>query len=258
MKFSGTGGGIRITSSGGGGGGGSPPMTMLGAWWRADDAGAVDGASVTNWTDRSIYSQSLATLGGVSAPTWQSSVAAIGNRPAVQFEVGTGLQVTSPAGIIGGNQAVTIYIVCQVDTFTNSSIFFYGPTSLTVFGSCMSILDLNGPNRVGTSIYGASGMFPSDANPQILSIRAGNSAAWGTSVLTINGATVAASVDNVGLVLNVPSPVQIACVGGDVSPASFNFDGRIAEIIYYSKDHDASEHNQTLSYLSDRYGISVA
>lgn len=235
----------------------SPPLESLGAWWRADDAGTVDGASVTSWADRTEYGQTLVTLGGVTAPTWQSSVAALGNRPAVQFGANKGLQVSAPAGIIGGRQAVTVYVVAQIETFTNVSMFYYGPSALTAFGTCMSVLNLNVPNRVGSSIYGASGMFPSNTAAQIISVRAGSNAAWSTSVLTIDGATVAASIDNGGLVLDVPSPVQIACVGGDVSPASFNFSGRIAEIIYYSKDQNASERAETLGYLSNRYGISV-
>jgi hypothetical protein len=235
-----------------------PPLEQIGAWWRADNAGTVDGSNVTSWADRTAYGQTLVTLGGVAAPTWQSSVAALGNRPAVQFGANKGLQVSTPAGIVGGLQAVTVYTVVQIDTFTNSSMFYYGPSALTVFGTCMSVINLNAPDRVGSSIYGASGMFSSNTAAQIVSVRAGSNAAWGTSVLTINGATVAASIDNAGLVLNVTSPVQIACVGGDVSPASFNFNGRIAEIIYYSKEHDANERSATLGYLSRRYSITLS
>jgi hypothetical protein len=217
----------------------------------------VNGANVTSWTDRTGYAQTLTVPGSVTAPTWQSSVAALGNRPAVQFGAGKGLQITTPSGFVGGTNAVTTYVVMQVDTFTNSSVFFYGPSTLTTFGSCMSVLNLSGPNRIGSSIYGCSGMFASNTSSQILSVRAGNNATWGTSVLAIDGDNVAASVDNPSLVLNVTSPVQIVSVGGDTSPASFNFDGRIAEILYYSKNQNGNERAQTLLYLSNRYGITL-
>lgn len=234
-----------------------PPLTQLGGWWRADDAGTVDGASVTSWPDRSGYTQTFGTLAGVTAPTWEASVSSLGNRPAVQFGAGKGLQITSPTGFIGGKHAVTCYIVQQIASFTNSSVFFYGPSALSVFGSCFSIINLNGPDRVGTSIYGCSGMFASNNSAQIVSVRAANNSAWGTSKLTIDGAAVAAVVDNPGLVLDVTNPVQIVCVGGDTTPASFNFDGRIAEILYYHKEHDGTERAETLLYLSERYGIPL-
>lgn len=237
----------------------SPPLASLGAWWRADDAGTVDGANVINWTDRSVYAQTLAPLGGVGVPTWQSSVASLGNRPAVNFASNSGLQLLSPSGFAAGTSAVTSYIVLEIDVFSGAGAlaFYYGPIAPGIPGDHFGFWSIGGPDRIGTEIWFGSALVASDGAAKILSASNPNNTQWGNSLLQINGATpVGISYANPSTVLNVISPVASVSVGG--RPEYWNFDGRIAEVLYYSKEHDASERTATLAYLSARYGILVA
>lgn len=234
-----------------------PPTQQLGAWWRADDAGTVDGANVTSWTDRSGYLQTLGPVAGVNAPTWQASVPSLGNRPAVQFAANSGLRLALPPGFVAGKHAVTVYVVLQIDTFTPAALpFYYGPLVSAVFGDNLGFILVNGPDRFGTSIRGGSALANADTAARIVSARAPNNTQWGNSFLTFDGAAPAGlSYANPTVVLDVPSPVGSVSVGG--LDGLWDFRGRIAEVLYYHKNQDGTERANTLLYLSQRYGIPL-
>lgn len=236
----------------------SPPTDSLGAWWRADDAGTVNGSNVTSWTDRTGYAQTLSTVGGVSAPTWQASVANLGGRPAVDFSTNSGLQLLLPSGFAAGLQAVTAYIVMEIDAFSGAGAlaFYYGATSPGTAGDHFGFWTISGPDRVGTEIWVGSALVNSNGAAKILSARNPNNTQWGSSFLTIDGETPSGiSYANPSTVLNVPNPVESVSVGGRLG--YWNFDGRIAEVLYYSKNQNGNERAQTLLYLSNRYGITL-
>ena len=235
----------------------SPPTDSLGAWWRADDAGTVNGANVTSWTDRSQYTQTVTVPGGVTAPTWQASVANLGNRPAVQFAANQGLQLLSPSGFLAGTAALTVYAVLEIDTFTASALpFYYGPVNPGTFGDDFGLIALNGPDRIGNSIYGGSALVTTTGSAKIVQSRAASNSQWGNSILTINGEIPSSvSYANPTTVLNIPSPVGMVGIGG--LTGLWDFRGRIAEVLYYSKNHSGNERAKTFLYLSERYGIPL-
>lgn len=236
----------------------SPPTDSLGAWWRADDAGTVNGSNVTSWTDRTGYAQTLSTVGGVSAPTWQASVANLGNRPAVKFVANSGLRLSLPSGFAAGTTAMTVYTVLEVDTFPagGSLPFCYGPVSPGTPGDHFAFFVVGAPNRVGAEIYFGSTLAENNGAAQILSARNPSNTQWANSFLTIDGMPPAnISYANPTTVLNVPSPVAAVSVGG--VQGYWEFRGSIAEILYYSKNQNGNERAQTLLYLSSRYGIAL-
>jgi hypothetical protein len=276
IKFTGTGGGISITSSGGGGGGGgggSPPMTMLGAWFRADDAGSSNGAAVNSWADRSASGDVLTVPGGfglpMQPPTYQSSVAAFNNQPAVSFvspftagtvgsQGGSYLAMSSPAAYLAGDSALTIYAVISVDNYFGDAkrIFTYGTLGTYQQRSMISLAATNrwDTKRLGLDVgYGFMTYdFPIPSAAKIVEIRLAQGASSITDAFqAVNGVsqTITDAFNTGGPA--IPSPVdQVTMGNGD-------FDGKIAEIIYYKKEHSSEERAATLSYLSSRYGISV-
>jgi len=278
IKFSGTGGGIRVQSStggggGGGGGGGSPPMTMLGAWFRADDAGSSNGAAVNSWADRSTSGDVLTVPGGFAAPlqppTYLSSVAAFNNQPAVSFvssgpsgyAYGSYLAMTSPAAYLAGDSALTIYAVISIDNYVGDvkRIFTYGTLGTYQQHSMISLFlaDQWGTKRLGLETGYASNLYDYsiDSTARIVELRISQGGTVGSAFQAVNGATQTATgwpaLNNGNAVPAIPSPVDKVTMGNG------SFDGKIAEIIYYKKEHSSEERAATLSYLSSRYGISV-
>ena len=274
IKFNGTGGSLSITSTGGGGGGGgSPPMTMLGAWFRADDAGSSNGAAVNSWADRSASGDVLTVPGGFAAPmqppTYLSSVAAFNNQPAVSFvsdlaagtagsQGGSYLAMTSPSAYLAGDSPLTIYAVISVDNYLGDAkrIFTYGTLGTYQQRSMISLVATNrwDTKRLGLDLgYGfVTYDFPVPSSAKIVEIRLAQGASSITDAFqAVNGVsqTITDTFNTGGP--EIPSPVNQVTMGDG------RFDGKIAEIIYYKKEHDSSERAATLSYLSSRYGISV-
>lgn len=273
IKLTGTGGGIRMTSSGGGGGGGgSPPMTMLGAWFRADDAGSTNEAEVTSWADRSASGDTLTVPESKGAPTYLSSVAAFNNQPAVSFSStgpaglyhGSYLQKSSPAAYLSGDSSFTIYAVLSVDNHTGfNDIFSYGAggnppgegrimlAHRMYFGTPQIGL------QAGVDGQPLGGLFynHTHSTAKIVEIRLAQGATIGSAFQATNGVEASytpwQSGDYQSTVPYVASPVGAVIMGRGV------FDGKIAEIIYYKKEHSSEERSATLSYLSSRYGISI-
>jgi len=272
IKFTGIGGGISITSSGGGGGGGggSPPMTLLGAWFRADDAGSSNGAAVNSWADRSASGDVLTVPGEFAAPmqppTYLSSVAAFNNQPAVSFVssgpgglfYGSYLAMTSPAAYLSGDSALTIYAVISIDNYVGDPkrIFTYGTLGTYQQQSMISLFlaDQWGTKRLGLETGYAANLYnySIDSTARIVELKISQGGTVGSAFQAVNGVsqTITDSF-NSGAVPALPSPVNKVTMGNG------SFDGKIAEIIYYKKEHDSSERAATLSYLSSRYGISI-
>ncbi len=275
IKFSGTGGGIRIASlggGGGGGGGGSPPMTMLGAWYRADDAGVNNGDAVNSWADRSGSGDVLTVPPPKGAPTYLSSVAAFNNQPAVSFSStgpiglyhGSYLEKTLPAAYLAGDSAFTIYAVLSVDSHSGfNEIFYYGENGNPPDAGRIALSHRSyfGTPQIGFmgGVNGQpiGGLFYNHtfSTTKIVEIRLAQGASVGSAFQATNGVeatyTPGQSGDYQSTVPQIASPVPAVTMGRGV------FDGKIAEIIYYKKEHDSSERAATLSYLSSRYGISI-
>jgi hypothetical protein len=245
-------------------------MTMLCAWFRADDAGVSNGAAVNSWADRSASGDVLTVPGEYAAPmqppTYQSSVAAFNNQPAVSFSssgpgglfYGSFLAMSSPSAYLAGDSALTIYAVISADNYIGDgkTIFSYGAGLSYQQRDKIALVLTNrwDTKRLGLDVgYGfATYDYPITSTASIVEIRL----AQGTSSVldafqAINGVsqTITDSFNTGGP--SIPSPVDRVTMGGG------SFDGKIAEIIYYKKEHSSEERTATLAYLSSRYGIAV-
>ncbi len=256
IKLTGTGGGMRITSSGGGG---SPPMTMLGAWYRADDLNQADGSSVSTWADRSGNGADLVAISGISQPTLIASSPAFNGQKAIDLNGSQQLQRLLPPGYQGSDSAFSAYIVAQPANAGSLYAFCWGQPFGTGDNVALAWFTYLG-NRAFTTTDSAvmgSPVFSATSNPQIVSVFNGQAQDIATSETLIDGAIPATLGPGEPGVLSIPVPVAEVRLGSHFGNGSTVFTGQIAEIIYYKKKHDSSERAATLSYLSSRYGISI-
>lgn len=96
-----------------GGGGSDPglPTTGLVARWSASDLALADGDPVATWAPGAGSPGSLTGSGG-SRPTYRATGSPSG-APAVEFDGGDELSLSSPAGLPGGADAGTIVIIAS-------------------------------------------------------------------------------------------------------------------------------------------------
>jgi len=244
----------------------TPPTDQLSAWWRADDAGVVNGADVTNWVDRSGGGNNLGAQAGAGFPTFASSVANMGNQPAVVFSGGQGLMQALPPGLIGGPQALSVYIVCDplFDDSGYPGMWGFGDLAFpSVAGTVFRINPGGSPSRVmlvdcfGPN-YDRYTTTQCNGQPLIMSFALGAGAALNTAEWYMNGTPAVVTGGSGSGALNSASPVQAVFMGGwSNSAPTFTWRGKIAEVLYYSKKHNGNERLETLLYLSSRYQIPL-
>ena len=240
----------------------APPTDQLGAWYRADDLSQPNGSTVVAWPDRSGNGADLVPTPGAS-PTLDSAVVSLGNQSAVQMTGAQQLARTSPPGYAGGNSGYSLYVVHEPvldGTTTIPSVAFgWGGTGVPNDRLTMFIYQFGGQWVCGMeSEFAGSGGRLIPFGGQIYNASLAQNGVCAQTVVTVNG-VILPDVDGAGGgPLALPSPVSAVTLGH--FPLSFGpngYKGKIAEILYYSKQHSPAERAQTLAYLSDRYSIPV-
>jgi hypothetical protein len=259
IKFSGTGGSLSIRASGGGGGGGgSPSMTGLKSWWRADDITVSDGSAITTWPEHQGNGNDLSavTYAGGPTPLFIASEPIFNGQPAVSLVETAGLRKVLPSGFGSGNAEFTVYMVLKIDPNYSTSIFPISWGDPTICQDVSFRVDTYpGQSYWGTTFScGSSFMqIPTTiGNACIIAMRCAGAA--GSNILELDGTAIASN----GGVPNVESPVTAISLGGrGPNYGSYNFNGLVAEVLYYDDVQTAEEITATYSYLSSRYGISI-
>lgn len=238
----------------------SPPTASLAAWYRGDDAGTVNGASVPIWVDRSGNGDDLGPVGGISQPTVLTNQIDFNSQTVVSLDGTQQLYKTLPSGIQGSNSAFSLYIVAKPTAGSTRIAFAWGqPFPGDAVNANFTI---NGAQAVVELTEGAtmgSAQFVTTNDAQIFSACLGQ----GEDILTqseirIDGAIPANLGGGASGTLSIPVPVPEVRLGSYFGTPATSYVGLIAEILLYNKKHDATERAQTLAYLSDRYGILVA
>jgi hypothetical protein len=245
-----------------------PPLEQIGAWYRADSIGLADGSSVPLWPDRSGNGNDAATISGVPNPTFNASDATLGNRQSVSFNGAQAIWKTNPTGFAIGSAAVTTYVVMDPDYSTSTPnyqvAYSYGKNAGTPGPSGSVFLSLTQTqygNRTGIDVLLGGWRSTTNASgpPIIQSFSLAAGATVNLADYRINGE----SSDQVEFTpfgsMNIQSPVEYSSIGcqSGYTGGDFFF-GRIAEILYYAKQHTTSERNATLGYLSRRYSIALS
>jgi hypothetical protein len=265
IKFTGTGGGISITSSGGGGGGGGgggptdPSLTNLTAWYRADDIGLSNGASVTGWDDRQGTSDLTRVF---NAPiTYNSSNSEFNNQPTLNFSNG-GLidNWNNPSFNLGsrgaGNTIIMVVkpgydapgggeLLLLTGAWPNDHLG-YRLFATDMGGAIGSVIRLVGSNGAG-QIFKA--VEPN--KPLIIYVSYEYGTNTSTNSLQIFGAssTYVESQSNPGEISihGVPPLLRLGYSSGT----------NTAEVLYYNAVQSPQDKTDTIAYLASRYGIPV-
>jgi len=276
IKFSGTGGGIRIASLGGGGGGGGgptdPSLTNLIAWYRADDIGLSNGAPVTGWDDRQGTSELTRVYNGPI--TYNSSNSSFNNQPTIDFGNG-GLIDTwnTPSFNLGPRLAgnTIIMVVKPVyDAWGDNQILWlpggyggdgqgYNIYASDMGGALGSAIRVTGYNGSGTIlktvepnkplIIYVSYEYGTTTTSNTLQIFGASSTfvpewSWGGASLMSGGGNTG---DGEMPIYGTPGRLTLGRVLGTST----------AEVLYYNAVQGAQEKTDTIAYLASRYGIPV-
>lgn len=235
-------------------------MSMLSVWYRGDDAGTVNGASVPSWVDRSGNGADLEPAPGFSQPTLVTNHVDFNSQTVVSLDGTQQMYKLFPAGLPSGDSAFSMYIVAK-PTFGSTRVAF-GWGQSAVGDAVNANFTSNGGQAVVELTEGASMgsvQYVTTNDAQIFSAYMGQ----GQDILTqsevlINGAIPSNLGGGASGTLSIPSPVPQVRLGSYFGVNATQYVGLIAEILVYSKEHDSTERASTLAYLSARYGIGVA
>jgi len=272
IKFSGTGGGIRMTSSGGGGGPADPSLTNLTAWYRADDIGLSNGASVTGWVDRQGPSDFSRVIYG--SATYNSSNSDFNNQPTINFDSGNLDTETNESFNLGPRLAGNTIIMVVKPFYEGGSgneflwvagAYPYGDNrgyhlyARNYGGALTSAIQMSGYNGAGTIVKSVepnktlivylSYEYGTNTSANTLQIFGASSTfvpewSWGGASLMSGGGDT-----NVG-VMPIDTPFWFQRLG-------YNSGTNTAEMLFYNAVQGAQEKTDTIAYLASRYGITV-
>jgi len=275
IKFSGTGGGISITSSGGGGGGGGgptdPSLTNLRGWYRADDIGLSNGASVTGWEDRQGTSDLSRVYNGPIY--YNSSNSEFNNQPTLNF--GSGGLIDSwntPSFDLGPRLAGNTIIMVVKPTYDGGNNHLlslpggypYDGQGYNIYandmggalGSAIKVVGYNGSGTITKTvepnkplIIYVSYEYETNTSANTLQIFGASSTfvpewSWGGASLMSGGGNTG---DGAMPIYGTPGKFQLG----------YSLGTNTAEVLYYNAVQGAQEKTDTIAYLSSRYGISV-
>ncbi len=233
-----------------------PHMGNLQLWLDGSDVDGnnapdvlANGSSVTTWFDKSGNGFN-ATSSGISAPTYVSVAPNLGGAPALRFDNGGngGNNLLTNAGVMGtfGSSEATMFTVYNANLPTGNNHF-----GISTTGTAANEVDLfaagsfNGDFRA-SRLNNLNLGFPTTTGAHIKGVQTSAANGWR---LSVDG---------------VPTPTQphnFATAGaltlGRSNHGSSRFDGEIAEVLIYNSDLSQADYNQTVNYLSAKYGITA-
>lgn len=220
----------------------------------ADAAYITLATGVSQWSDKSGNGLHITQATGGLQPAYTSSLAALGNKPAVDFQnahrmQGTWLHSTSNTMTVS---AYTMYMVVVVDaidtnsgTVFNNDAIWSGPNN-ALFGTHFTSatpnvqgynFDTNADTANLATTTGVGKIF-------IQSHDAGNIVIYdyaaGTSATAASG--------------NTANVADLFRMGANFNAAAF-FDGKVAHFLIYNTTHDASTRAQVGNELRRRYSL---
>jgi hypothetical protein len=225
--------------------GGAPPWTparlsSLAAWYRADLGVTLNGGNVSAWADQSGNGRHSAQGTAANQPALVTSDAAYNNRSTLSFDGGDWLDALAAWTL---TQPVTIYVVGQTGLSADYKTF------VDAYAGARMIVRADGSEALS--------MFAGTGN-----IEPGASVASASIVCSVfNGASSAGYVSNVSSSVTgnpgsggLGTP-RIGAAPTGIYPLASG--GKIAELVFVSAAHDATQRAQLFSYFSRRYAIAV-
>jgi len=200
----------------------------------------ADGDPVGAWVDQIVAADEVAQATTGAKPTYRASIAALGNKPALQFDGGDYLRGAYTASIA---QPYTIFVVYKYDVPTGNAYLVDGDDTTN---RAVIYNSLSAGNK--TALFaGAQIAGPDTDTAAHIAIGVVNGA---SGALYVDGGAPAASGD-VGA-----NSVDGLTLGAQNVAAAF-LTGYIAEAILYSAAVSVANRNVVQAYLAAKYGVSV-
>ena len=241
-------------------------IANLQAWYDASDTATISlsGSAVTQWNDKSANAYNLTQ--GTAARRPSSGVNTLNSLNVVTFDGNDVLQAATAANwtFLNNSGGATVFMAALYDTSAAQTMIFDTSTSTT---GAVGVTTFRGSSdKLGAFVaYGIGGQYVSlDSNLQTLtdatafywSMKLDNSNATAANRIkvSLNGA----AEQGANTQTNTPSasaPAQPLFLGSYDSAGSQGFQGRIAELIFYSGILSSDDIALVNDYLADKWAI---
>jgi len=216
--------------------------TAIEGWWDASDSSTIttSGSEVTQWSDKSGNGNDVSQSAGGSRPSPVAN--GLNGLQVLNFD-GTADHLVSNTFVL--QNAHSIYAVAKSNTngyrrLLNIEKYYY-------------LGNGNGNNDFAT-LYGSNGWISTDTNTPAKSIEAHSilvAVSDGTNAIPYhNGTAQNSRSSNMG----GAAPAGIT-IGRHSAKSEQYWDGHIAEIIIFNKNHSNTEREQVEGYLAHKWGI---
>ena len=237
------------------------PSTALLAWWNAyrdvyADTGlttpAADGGAVAGWKDQGSSALHVTQNTAGDRPIYRKSVAALNNKPAVEFVSNDFLIRTGLSGAIIGNLNVYSIYVVFVSSDSIAAAYFYSEGnsgSATQFAAArhnLNAYEAFHRDDASVSANPTGGTTAANGAKHLLTIRRIASNSWSVRADGVQVATAA----------NAPTTTTINQVALGVLARNTNslfYIGHLAQVACYSADNFATIE----PLLAAHYGIAL-
>ena len=219
-------------------------LSNLVAWFRADKGLTLSGSSVNGWADQSGTGDNNKNLVGTShAPTLNASDASYNNQASISFASASSQYLISGTWSVSLSQPATIFVVGNTDGTSTKQFFVDGQ------GATQRMAIYNHSSATQLSAYAGTDLAPTglvDGSP--MAIGAVFNGASSAVYVNAKTAKITGQAGN-----NVITGIV---VGADLTAANL-LNGKCCELIYYSRALLQTEITQLLTYLTQRYSITL-
>lgn len=235
-----------FAQTGPGGVGSTDGSSDLRWWYDANHESYTDGASVNSVSDLSGYGNSL-SASGTEQPTFEETIASINDKDAFVFDASDDeLESTYQ----GNSNEVMSYIIVMQQGSTNADV--------------RVAVQQGGRNTVATK-SGYAFDYVGAGNHTSNTLTTSN---WHIHTSTFSGGTVGTTVTN-GITYyqngsqtdqfnyNIENRTDNTWIGGNGSGGGYPINGKIAEVMKFTKLITQAERTIIENYLSSKYNISI-
>jgi len=217
--------------------------STLRMWVRADSLGLADGAQVAAWNDDSGSGSNMSQGSAPARPIYRTNV--INGKPVCRFTDAANSGMNGATAALTSVDSGTVFIVFAINTNTTArGLITFSGANGREFGpaDAPNSFMVQNRNGVGANYVSAFNV------PLATFIAFGSVQVAGTSINEIWNGDVKGS--------NAPSCCSTYVVGGNTSITNSNFEGDIAEIIFYDSALGQVETDKIFCYLNVKYGLT--
>jgi len=237
-------------------------------WLDASDITKLtrDGTAVTAWAS-GVGSASVTQGVTNNAPTYESSVAGLNNKPALSFNGTNNILLNTSTGLFAtGEPAMTLIVAHRPAIATGSRCLFDIAQSSSYLGTgtirrFFSVAVYGSPGHPYWAFGGRDATYANSATSantayvHSLVLPSGNSSATNPTYYRNGTSSARTSAGADGSVTFTPDRFSI---GSSSQGVSEFYSGHIAEVLFYSRALSDAERLRIERYLGAKYGITVA